>query len=427
MKTSTTQSGTTQILLLGLGVTAVCVCAETLGAQEFKLGSFSLVLLPLFFAFVATLITNLGIGAVRPDAASRLWPIAGAVLQLLAVIFVARAGTVLGAALPIIIEAGPAVLLQSLGKIGTALLAFPVAMMLGFQRAAIGATFSIGREPSIALISERYGIGGPEGSGVLATYICGTLFGSLFFSVLAGLGAAIPIFSTTALAMACGVGSGGMTMSCAGSLAHNSHDLSQDDVIALATASDVLTYVTTIVLGAFVVLPVLERFSRRPRTQAAAPQAVENSARAIPRPLFLAAAAFICVAVVSAWKTGPSASQLVGLIVLLATAMSATTLGRRTSRYMPGVLWAAVIGALFTAPWLPWSGTMTQLMSSVDIMALATVALGWAGLVVTARQLKVLRTLSWRAVIVAFLVFAGSFFTSALLAQFALYLGGISK
>ncbi|MER6665326.1 DUF3100 domain-containing protein [Amycolatopsis japonica] len=412
---------------VAIGVTALCalvtVGTEYAGALELRIGSFALVLLPLFFAFVITVVLNLSLSWRRPEAAAPIWSCAGQLLQLLTVVFVVRAGVVLGTALPTIVEAGPAIFVQSLGKAGTALLAFPAALLLGFGRASIGATFSIGREPNIALVTERYGISGPEGSGVLATYISGTLFGSLFFSVLAGIGSTIPLFSSTALAMACGVGSGGMTISCAGSLAHGSRDLPQDDIVALATASDVLTYITTVLLGAFIVLPVLERLYRSPtavRNRLVSGDTTEPAATVVPSRLMTGLAVTVLLLVTAGWHAVP------GMLLLLALAFGVRMLGDRTGRFVPTVLWAALVGAALTVPGLPWSATMVRVLSAVDLLTLATAVLSCVGLCVTVRQLRILRTLSWRAVVVTLLVFAGSFFTSALLAQIVLSLGGFT-
>ncbi|MFC0111925.1 DUF3100 domain-containing protein [Kibdelosporangium aridum] len=413
---------------VAIAVTTLCalvtVGTEYAGALELRIGTFALVLLPLFFAFVITVAINMSLSWRRPDAAALIWSFTGQLLQLLTVVFVVRAGVVLGAALPTIVEAGPAILVQSFGKTGTALLAFPAALLLGFGRASIGATFSVGREPSIALVTERYGISGPEGSGVLATYICGTLFGSLFFSALAGVGSAIPLFSSTALAMACGVGSGGMTISCAGSLAHGSRDLPQDEILALATASDVLTYVTTVLLGTFVVLPVLERLYRSPaavRNRLGSGDTVEAKAPVVASQLVACLAVTVLLVVTLGWRAAP------GLFVLLALAFGVRILGSWTGRFVPTVLWAALVGAALTVPGLPWSAAMLRIVSAVDLLTLATAVLSCVGLCVTTRQLRILRTLSWRAVVVALLVFAGSFFTSALLAQAVLSLGGFAR
>ena len=61
----------------------------------------------------------------------------------------------------------------------------PVALLLGIKREAIGATFSVGREPSLAVIGEKYGMASPEGRGVLAEYMTGTIFGAVFVAILA--------------------------------------------------------------------------------------------------------------------------------------------------------------------------------------------------------------------------------------------------
>ena len=51
---------------------------------------------------------------------------------------------------------------------GTMAIGLPIALLLGIKREAIGATFSVGREPSLAIIAEKYGMHSPEARGVLA-------------------------------------------------------------------------------------------------------------------------------------------------------------------------------------------------------------------------------------------------------------------
>ena len=40
---------------------------------------------------------------------------------------------------------------------GTIIIGSPIALLIGMKREAIGATFSIDREPNLAIISEKYG------------------------------------------------------------------------------------------------------------------------------------------------------------------------------------------------------------------------------------------------------------------------------
>ncbi len=73
--------------------------------------------------------------------------------------FIAKFGTIIGPSLQQLVDAGPALLLQELGNLGTIVLAFPVAVLvLGMGREAIGACFSVAREPSIVIIADEYGL-----------------------------------------------------------------------------------------------------------------------------------------------------------------------------------------------------------------------------------------------------------------------------
>ena len=65
--------------------------------------------------------------------------------------FIAKLGINAGASLETVVSAGPALLLQEFGNLGTILLAMPLAILLGMKREAIGATHSINRESNLAL------------------------------------------------------------------------------------------------------------------------------------------------------------------------------------------------------------------------------------------------------------------------------------
>ena len=54
-----------------------------------------------------------------------------------------------------VIEAGPALVLQEFGNLGTMIIALPLALALGMRREAVGATISICREPTMGLIGEH--------------------------------------------------------------------------------------------------------------------------------------------------------------------------------------------------------------------------------------------------------------------------------
>lgn len=94
--------------------------------------------------------------------------------------------------------------------LGTIVLALPLAMLLRMGKATVGATFSLDREPSFAMVSEKYGPDSDQYRGVLAMYVFGTLFGAVFITLLTSLVANWKIFDPLALAMGSGVGSGSM-------------------------------------------------------------------------------------------------------------------------------------------------------------------------------------------------------------------------
>lgn len=136
---------------------------------------------------------------------------ASSIMSVALVILIAKLSTSVGASWEKIIQAGGALILQEIGHfIGTILLGLPLAIMLGMGREAVGATYSIGREPNIAIIEAKYGLSSPEGRGVMAMYICGTLYGAVWMGVIASVIAGLDIMSPLALAMGAGVGSGSM-------------------------------------------------------------------------------------------------------------------------------------------------------------------------------------------------------------------------
>lgn len=123
------------------------------------------------------------------------------------------------------------------------------------KREAIGACYSIDREPNIAIIAERYGLDSPEGRGVMGMYICGTVFGALWVSILAGVIAQMGIFHPHALAMGAGIGSASMMAASTASIIA-SHPEWAETVQAYAAAANLLTTVLGIYFALFISLPV---------------------------------------------------------------------------------------------------------------------------------------------------------------------------
>ena len=245
---------------LHLTVLAITVVAELIGIIKIPIGIGAVLLLPLLYAFVFGLVLNPHIiGRSRTWLRERETLSASPLIVIAIMPFIAKFGTIIGPSIDTIIEAGPALILQELGNLGTIALAFPVAVLvLRMGREAIGACFSIAREPNIAIIADKFGLKSSEGAGVMGVYVVGTLFGTFIFAVLASVCATTGLFDVQALAMACGVGSGSMMAACTGALA-NAVPESKDEIVALAGASNLLTYATGLYLGIFVALPITEK------------------------------------------------------------------------------------------------------------------------------------------------------------------------
>lgn len=173
-------------------VLALIIIAEMIGNVSFKIGVGTIVLLPMLYAlimgiFMAPKFLKVVNQKDMLDASSLI----GITLMLL----MARYGTLVGPTLPKILAASPALILQEFGNLGTVFIGVPVAIYLGLKRETIGAAHSIAREPNVALIGERYGFDSAEGRGVMGVYIAGTVFGTIFFGVMASFAAAyLPAF-----------------------------------------------------------------------------------------------------------------------------------------------------------------------------------------------------------------------------------------
>ena len=175
-------------------------------------------------------------------------------MMLVLLILGVKLGMAAGPNITKVIEAGPALILQEFGNLGTMVVGLPVAMLLGMRREAVGATLSICREPTLGLVSEIYGIDSPEGIGVMGTYMVGNLFGTIFFGLLGSFGVLTGIHPY-ALAMACGMGSGSMMTAASQALAASVPQMSEE-ILAFAATSNICTNVDGLYMELFIALPV---------------------------------------------------------------------------------------------------------------------------------------------------------------------------
>ncbi|MCP2253532.1 Protein of unknown function (DUF3100) [Prauserella aidingensis] len=262
---------------LHVAVLVIALIAQLIDVREIPLGPAAILLLPLLYAFLLSVLLNPHVvGAVSKIVRKREVKAASPMIVITIMPFIAKFGTTIGPSFEELIEAGPALLLQEIGNLATVAIAFPLAVwVFKLRRESIGATFSVAREPNLAIIVDRYGLKSPEGTGVMVVYVVGTVFGTLIFSVLASLLASLGFFAPEALAMACGVGSGSMLAACSGALSGTWPGM-EDTVVALSGASNLLTYATGLYVSLFVALPLVEWLYKKARPGEASAARKEN-------------------------------------------------------------------------------------------------------------------------------------------------------
>lgn len=91
---------------------------------------------------------------------------------------------------------------------------------------------------------------------------------------------------------------------------------------------------------------------------------------------------------------------------------------------IPAFAWASLIGLLLSMPASPISESFLSMTSKVDFLAIGTCILAVAGISV-GNKLTDLKKMSWKILIIAFIVFIGTFFGSAIISQIILKAQGI--
>jgi hypothetical protein len=231
------------------------VISEFIGLRSFQVGPGTALLLPMLYALIIGMFLGPKFLKIVNEEEMSL---ASTYIGITVLMLTAKMGFNIGPNIEVIASSGLPLVLQELGNFGTIFFALPVAVLLGLDREAIGATFSIAREGSLAIIGDVYGLDTPEGQGVMGVYICGTLFGAIYFGLMAGFLPSILPLHPYALAMACGTGSASMMSASSGALAATFPAM-ETEIIAFAAASNLLTSATGLYASLFVGLPMTNK------------------------------------------------------------------------------------------------------------------------------------------------------------------------
>lgn len=359
----------------------------------------------------------------------------------------ARYGVTVGPAVPTIIKAGAALLLQEIGNYwGAIAIAMPLAILLGLRREVIGACYSVAREPNLSLIGDVYGLDTPEGRGVLGTYLTGTVLGTAFFSIIGSLMAltAPGVFHPLALGMACGIGSASMTTACAATLSE-ALPAWKDRILAFAAASNLATAVLGLYASWLVGLPfaewVYKRMGRGRGERVDIAAAAKAAEKKVVRPKTNVAWSMLHVTMVclmilvgnwiatgiaggsnfnwNAAKAINPLQALPGVAILWAACLIGLLLSRYVPFYVPTIAYVGTLMLILTIPGVPGSTQIAALANKVNFLATATPIIAFASLSI-AKDLSEFRKAGWRIVVAALITLFSVYFTAAIISEIVL-------
>lgn len=91
---------------------------------------------------------------------------------------------------------------------------------------------------------------------------------------------------------------------------------------------------------------------------------------------------------------------------------------------LPNVFWISVVAMLSTSSLNPFASTFITVLGKINFMAIATTILAYAGLSI-GKDLKLFKEISWQMVIVALVVYTGTFVFATSIAQLVLKFEGV--
>ncbi|MFF9347002.1 DUF3100 domain-containing protein [Streptomyces sp. NPDC014734] len=449
-------AGARQTLPIAALALVIALVVQAVGQLDIDLGVGSVIVFPMVWGLILGLLVS--VQKVRP-LGIRLQKVASALVGVAVMLLVARLAFNIGPSLPTLVKAGPALLLQEIGHLlGTVAVALPLAVALRLGRATVGATFSLDREPSFAMVSEKYGPDSDQYRGVLAMYVFGTMFGAVFITLLTSLVSNWNIFDPLALAMGAGVGSGSMMAASSASIvaAYPGHE---EAILGMAAVSNLITTILGVYVGIYVALPLADRFyrvltrrrgTRTPETATpdalsapggpsapdahSAPDGTTGDADAnrafreevaaasgeirIPLGLSLGVLTVLGLGTASVAAGTIGWDIAGGYAVLLGLVLFGLFLAK-VSRKISAIVWITTVGAYVSSPWFFASGTLNDLVGSVDFLSIATIMLTLAGLSL-GKDLPLLRHIGWKIIPVGLVAITASFLLSVVIAEFTL-------
>lgn len=113
-----------------------------------------------------------------------------------------------------------------------------------------------------------------------------------------------------------------------------------------------------------------------------------------------------------------------GMLIIVAVSVVSLKIKERLPLKIPAFAWASLISLILTTPWSPVAEPILDLTKQISAGQIGTVILAVAGISIGTR-LDDIKKLSWKIILIAFVVFAGTFFGSAIVSHIILKAQGI--
>lgn len=299
----------------------------------------------------------------------------------------------------------------------------------------VGATFSIDRETAFAMVGDRYGTNSPQYTGVLTMYIFGTLFGTIIVGLIASVTESLHVFDPLALAMGAGVGSNSM-MAAATAAVTQAHPAMQQQVLAAAATSNIITGMLGVYVGTFISLPLAEKIYNRFTGSDLHPISAEQRAELaasedkstpddekIHVPVGVSLVILAVVGTLISWVATKSMTwkTIAGYAVMLLIIVAAMLISKLFHGKIGSMPITITLGVLLTCPISPVAGAIVDWTNNTDFVSVCTLILTVAGLTIGSK-LGLLKSLGWKIIPVGTVSVAASYLLAVCVAEVALSL-----
>ena len=408
-----------------------------IGVREFKITEdISVLLLPLIYA----LVLGLGLYLAKPIkfVGPKQAKVAEGAMVLFIGVIIAKMAISNGQAIASIFHVGPALILQLFGDLGT-LLAFPVALLLGFRREAIGMASSICREPNLGIIIDRYGFHSPETRGVLAIFVIGSIIGTPYISFLASIAiSALPIHPY-AFAIASGIGSASMNAAALVPLTHM-YPAMATKLEAFAGCSNILSFCFGIYMCMFISIPLAERLYKwlspilgkgdeQTIDEEYEIEGVKDDKYAASEEMswgklkgwatFLIIFSFIVTVGNFIGYHTPLDEVFIGMLIISCITIIGMALERIIPGNIPSIIYISLIGIILSIPGVPTADIIVRFVSDIELTTVCTAFLAYVGIAIGNDWQEFLK-IGWKAIIVAIIVITGTYLCSAIIGHLTL-------